>query len=206
MSLAGSGLKTRLLNLQDELWDRRLGIKTFGYRPARGAEHEPGWQVHYTPANYSNIFQGLELAGANRDDTFTDLGSGMGRAVFAARYKGVKHATGVEILPDLYELAKDNKRISRADGIDFICSDAADVDLRKTTLLYLFHPFGAGTVEKVLQKLKSDHSPKLRIIYVNPVYRGVFNSQGWLSGGEISPAPFHFGPAESYEVGVWRAG
>ena len=79
----GRGYKTRLLNPHDEFWDRRLGVRTFGFHPGTGNAGDPDWQVHYAPTPYSEIFRLLNLVDLSNEDVFVDLGSGMGRTTFA---------------------------------------------------------------------------------------------------------------------------
>src|SRR4051812_12438293 len=139
--MIGRGYKTRLLNPYDEFWDRRLGVHTFGYRPATGSGDAPDWRLHYTPAPYRSILYSLRQAGLGPNDVFTDLGSGMGRVVFTASWLGAKQANGIEVLPDLCEVAEQNRKNSRLSGrtIAFACANARDVDLSLTTVLFIFH-------------------------------------------------------------------
>ena len=48
----GRGYKNRLLHPYDEFWDRRLGVRTFGYHPATGGAGDDDWRVHYQPTPY----------------------------------------------------------------------------------------------------------------------------------------------------------
>lgn len=206
--LAGKNYKTRLQNPHDEFWDRRLGVRTFGFRPATGSEASPDWQLHYTPAPYSGIFYALQHAGLNRDDVFTDLGSGMGRVVFAASWLGAAKAQGVEILPDLCEIADRNRQrshIAKRD-ISFINGNARDVDIASTTLLFIFHSFGADTLEIVLRQFERTRSPRLRIIYMNPVYNDMLKSKAWLKSGRIIQPPKRtLSSTRSWPVAIWEA-
>src|SRR5262249_23036375 len=128
--LRGRGYKDRLLNPHDELWDRRLGVRTFGFHPASGRP-EGDWRLHYTPVPYRDMFRFLRIIELSSDDVFTDLGSGLGRAVFAASWTGARRAIGVEIVEHLCEKAEENRRQSRLANRDikFICTHAADCHL-----------------------------------------------------------------------------
>src|SRR4029078_235190 len=85
------GIKARLLNPYDAYWDWKLGINTFCYHPASN-ERESDWKVHYPPTPYRDIFDLLRVVKLNGDDVFVDLGSGLGRAVFAAGWVGCSAA------------------------------------------------------------------------------------------------------------------
>ena len=204
--MIGKGYQTRLLNPHDEFWDRRLGVHTFGYRPETGSGDKPNWQLHYTPAPYSSIFYSLQHAGLGRDDVFTDLGSGMGRVVFAASWMGAKQANGVEILSDLSETAEQNRRSSRLSDrpIKFTCANARDVDLSSTTVLFIFHSFGADTLVAVLHNFEKQRGSNARIVYMNPVFNEVVKSQTWLKRGEIIKPPKRLiSTTTNWEVAIW---
>jgi hypothetical protein len=72
-TLRGRGYKTRLVNLGDEYWDRRLGVETFGNHPGSSSELQD-LKVHYTPALYSDIFSFLRIVNLSEADVFTDFG------------------------------------------------------------------------------------------------------------------------------------
>lgn len=70
-------------------------------------------------------------------DIFYDLGSGSGRAVFAARFVGdFKECVGIELLSNLHELASSVKSLYRFQyqhkfihqHVQFVCSDLLDYD------------------------------------------------------------------------------
>lgn len=209
-SIAGHGYKTRLLNPLDEFWDRRLGVRTFGYRPGSGQEGMPNWQLHYTPTPYVDIFRSLQSAALTSDDSFTDLGAGMGRAVFAAGWLGVKRATGVEILPDLHELAIQNAQCCRLVNCDirFVCDNALNVTLADTSVLYIFHSFGDDVLRAVLRNLENrrETSRRLRIIYMNPVFNSVLKEFHWLEQiDEVAPSRNWLSTANHYNSAIWQS-
>src|ERR1019366_10180781 len=140
----GKSYKDRLLNPHDEFWDRRLGVRTFGYHPAMGDPGDNDWRVHYTPTPYSDIFRLLRMVGLRSDDVFVDLGSGMGRTVFAASWLGARRAVGIEVVPELCDKAKQNHKQSRlaSRDIEFICTNAQGYRNPDITVLFMFHPFG----------------------------------------------------------------
>ena len=182
----GKGYKTRLLNPHDEFWDQRLGVRTFGFLPGTGNEGDRDWQVHYAPTPYCDIFRVLKRVDLNKDDVFTDLGSGMGRAVFCASWMGAQRAIGVEIVPDLCATATQNHLRSRlaSRNIEFICANALDFKCHDTTVLFMYHPFGEATLRQVLKNIEAERMEgpctRLRIIYVNPVFDAVLQQTKWL--------------------------
>jgi uncharacterized protein VirK/YbjX/SAM-dependent methyltransferase len=178
-------LKTRLLNPLDELWDRRLGIRTVGFLPAIGDADAPDWRAHYVPTRYPALLQALRHVGVGPDDTFVDYGCGLGRVVFAASWLGAKRAIGVEIDPALCAGAETNRRACRLDAerIEFACKSAESYAPSDVSVIYLFHPFGAGTLKAVLDNLEAqlaDQPRHVRLVYENPIHGDVIDSMpGW---------------------------
>lgn len=212
-ALQGRNLRARLTQPLDELWDRRLGISTFGHHPATGAPGDREWYVHYIPSPYRDIFDVLKAAKLSSDDVFTDLGCGLGRVAFAASWMGARRATGVELVPWLAEGAKENRRRCKLQDrdIEFFERNAVDHNLADTTLLYMFHPFGGQILAEVLEKARSDRKAAavtrpLRIAYVNPVCEDVLRESGWLRRTHDLPARKQLlSTALHYDTSFWES-
>lgn len=208
----GKGIKTRLLNPHDLYWDIKFGVNTIGFYPARGREGDIDWRLHYTPAPYSDIFRLLSMVNLDSRDVFVDLGSGLGRTVFAASWLGARKAIGVEIAPELHERASRNQQHSRVSNqnIEFVRANARDYEHNKTSVLFMFHPFGEETMKRVLRNLATVRrrlsGPELRILYMNPVFDHVLEQSGWLERIGFAP-PFRrrLSNAPSYTTSLWRA-
>lgn len=207
IKIKGTGLKTRLLNIRDELWDRRLGINTFDFSPAIGMPGDPQWQGHYVPYTYRGVFSALKHVGLGHHDTFVDLGSGLGRAVFAAASLGAR-SIGVEINPTLHEGAHRNLSLCSINRelINFRCMSAEEYGHDDTTVLYMFNPFGAGTMEAVFLQLaatfRENPINELRIIYINPILDGVIEKAGtgWLQRYDHWQPK----PGSKYAISFWN--
>jgi hypothetical protein len=208
----GYGYKDRLLNPRDEFWDRRLGVRTFGYYPATGKPGDDEWRVHYTPTPYSDIFRLLRMINLCSDDVFVDFGSGMGRTVFAASWLGAARAIGIEVVENLCEKANENRRRSclSKQGIEFVCMPAQDYFNSDMTVCFMFHPFGKATLAQVLHNIEVIRAGAqflpLRIVYVNPVYDFVLEQKSWLKCiGRVPPAKPWPSTAAHYETSLWQA-
>lgn len=212
-ALRNRALRLRLTQPLDELWDRRLGIHTFGHRPGSGRQGDAEWYLHYAPTPYRDLFRVMRAASLGANDIFTDLGAGMGRAVFAASWLGARRAIGIELLPDLAAIAEQNRRNSRLRDRDIVfrAANALDESLLGTTLLYMFHPFGEQVMERVLaqaRRARADAgvSQPLRIIYVNPVCEDVLAASGWLRQvDDLPPRPQLLSTAKHYRATIWRS-
>jgi hypothetical protein len=211
--LRNRGIKTRILNPIDALWDYRLGVQTFGFHPASGNEGDGDWRLHYTPTPYSDILKLLKMIDIGQNDVFVDLGAGLGRAVFAASYLGARRSIGVEIVPGLCSGAESNRVRSAlaSRDIQFVCGNAQNYDHHDTTVIFMFHPFGIETTRKVLQNIEARRAdkatpPPFRVIYMNPVYDELFEQCGWLERIARLPPPRRWlSAANSYYVSLWRS-
>jgi len=208
----GKGYKYRLLNPWDELWDRRLGIRTFGFGQDKGDPSGDDYQVHYEPTPYYHIFRLLRMIDLREDDVFVDLGSGMGRPVFAASWLGAASAIGVEASRDLHDISVENKQNSRlADrDIRFHCQLAQNYRNPDMTVLFMAHPFGERTLSRVIKNAEKDRSGSrrrpLRILYINPLYEFVLERTKWLKHvGRPRVVKSWPSTAGHYEASIWKA-
>lgn len=209
-NLRGKGLRNRLLHPRDAVWDQRLGVQTFGFIPDVGDTTDADWQGHYSPTPYRDVFAVLKHAGLTAEDVVVDLGCGLGRVVFAANRLGARRAVGVEIDPKLHRQCLDSIRHGgyTADRVEFVCTPAQNFWHDDTTVLFMFHPFGSGTLRSVIEGLDAalDARPRpLRLIYVNPVHDDVIASSRHLEQVEHWPLrmPSSF-VSHRYAVTFWR--
>jgi predicted RNA methylase len=152
----------------------------------------------------------LRHAGVGAGDVFVDLGCGLGRVVFAASRLGADRAVGVEIDAPLVAQCKQSAQRGGypAEAVDFVCAPAQTYAHDDTTVLFMFHPFGAGTVREVVAGLDAalDARPrKLTVIYFNPVFDEVLGESRHLKRIEHWPERHatRFEGAR-YAVSFWR--
>jgi SAM-dependent methyltransferase len=181
--LEGKGYKARIRSWRDELWDRRLGISTFGRRDGVGKENDDHFQGHYEAAHYRDLFLMFEHIGLAKDDVFLDLGCGLARSMFVAARMGVKQAIGVEIDQGLVDVAKLN--IARSgfspDRVQVVCAGAEQYINHDVTFLYLFNSFGRATLRLVLENLVDSlkkNPRKFKFIYYNPLQEHLLAETG----------------------------
>ena len=172
---------TSLINRMDDLiWEKRLGVTTTGgvMSPHPDANFY-GWLSYHT---YFKIFDYLRLKPA---DVVVDLGSGKGRPSFIAAQYPIHESVGVEIHPPLYAIAEANRmslKMSRA-PVRFVCQSATDFDYDSTTVIVMFHPFGAETMNAVLARVGESlrRRPRdLRIAYGNPMLGALITAKPWM--------------------------
>lgn len=201
----GSGLKTRLLNPVDEMWDRRFGVNTVGFLPEVGPPDSPLYRAGYVPTKYQRVVEALRHVGVGPDDVVLDLGCGLGRAVFTAAWLGARRSVGVEIDPTLVRQAQEDHRTSRLKNRDvqFVCGRAEEGHgMEDVTVLFMFNPFGTGIMQSVVQNLEASlrKTPRrLRIAYENPLQHAVLDASpllkrtaDWPVQKRTSPHPISF--------------
>jgi SAM-dependent methyltransferase len=203
--LRGTELKTRLLNPHEEYWDRKLGIRTFGYHPG-GDLDDPAHANYYMPTSYFDLLKIFKRLALRSDDIFVDLGSGMGRAVFLASHLGVRKSIGVELVPSLHETAEANRRGGDWPNVEFHLGDAREKIFPDVTLLWMFNPFGPAIMKEMLAKLQAQRTGQLRIIYLNPLHDEVLERAGWLQKADTIPRSNNlFGTRQRFDASIWQS-
>ncbi len=206
-------IRNRIANPVDEYWDRKLGVRTFGWHAGTGVPGGVDAYLPFVPSAYRDIFQYLRAASIGPEDVFVDLGSGLGRTVFAASWLGAKRAVGVELIEALTEGAEANRKRStlKDHDIEFICANALEFAEPGMTILYMFHPFGEAVLEQVLANIKATRNAAagakpLRIVYANPCYENALERAGWLrKTAHIMPEKRRFAKIGRFETAIWES-
>jgi SAM-dependent methyltransferase len=114
--------------------------------------------------------------------TFLDLGSGKGRALLLASRFPFRRILGIELSPQLNQIANANIRLFSAPWqqchqIESRNADAATLDYPSGPLvLYLYNPFLAPVLKRCLHNLLRSLASEPReiyLIYVNPAFEHV---------------------------------
>lgn len=150
----------------------------------------PGKPDFYNTAYYaispSTLRQAIERLPQGTDGlrgfTFVDLGCGKGRALLVAAAYGFRQIVGVELSGDLVRIAETNTaahpRVLVQQG------DAAEFRYPETPLvIFLYHPFLAPVLKRVLRNLERQYRSKPRkiyLLYANPSYFRVMARCGFL--------------------------
>jgi len=114
--------------------------------------------------------------------TFIDLGSGKGRTLLMASEYPFRRVIGVELLPDLDGIARENIASFKNDAqrcftVESVCQDAREYEFPNEPLLvYLFNPFLESGLDRVVAKLERslrEHPREVVILYHNPLIESV---------------------------------
>jgi len=176
-------------------FDAEFGVRTSGLVAGRhlkiGHRHDRHATAYYGVA--PSVFRWLvrrwaksRPAGAMAETTFVDLGAGMGRAVLLASEFEFKRVIGVELHPTLAGIARKNGREWRKAGREcapmrIVEGDAAEFALPDgPVLVFLFNPFGAAVLRRVLKSWPVGSGLPLDLIYVNNEQEHVLEmARGW---------------------------
>jgi len=172
-------------------FDVEFGVRTSGLIAGRhlhaGHRHDRHVTAYYAVA--PSVFQGILVRWRQCRPiapidayTFVDLGAGMGRALLLAAAYPFRAVAGVELHPTLARIARRNLALWRAAGrtrvpLRMHCRDAADFPLPPgPCLVFLFNPFGAPVLRRLLQMWKQNFASRagqLDILYVNDEHKNV---------------------------------
>ena len=115
----------------------------------------------YVPTDYRG-FRGVLNAFRIRagEDVFLDFGSGMGRAVILAARHPFRKIYGVEIAPQLNEIARQNVRRAlprlKCRDIELVTANAMEFAIPDdVTVIYFFNPFGDEVLAEVLNNIRA---------------------------------------------------
>jgi SAM-dependent methyltransferase len=117
----------------------------------------------YLPTPWLIVDEMLKLADIRADDVVYDLGSGDGRLVITAAKRFKARGVGIELQPELIELANASaKKEDVADRVKFVQGDLFETDIREATvvMLYLLPQFVTRLVPRFLSELR----PGTRIV------------------------------------------
>jgi SAM-dependent methyltransferase len=166
-------------------FDEQYGVRTSGLVPGRhlksGHRHDRHATAYYgvAPSVFHwlvNRWQRSRPAAPIDQFTFIDLGAGMGRAVLLAAEMPFRQVIGVELNPTLVRTARKNAAIWRTSGrgaspIRIEQCDAAEFTSPPgPCLVFLFNPFGATVMKRLLARMSvafADRLGQLDILYVN---------------------------------------
>jgi SAM-dependent methyltransferase len=162
----------QLERLADRLFDRGLDTSQHAYLP----EHEPLDRVLYVASPWHVLPRALRYVGVSDSDTFVDFGCGKGRVVHQAARRPFRRVIGVEISPDLAEIARTNlaarRHQHRCGSVEIVVADATQFPVPDDlTIAFLFRPFERETLEAVLNGIVEsiDRNPRrVRMIYAWP--------------------------------------
>jgi SAM-dependent methyltransferase len=169
-------------------WDQGVNTTsaTVGWRNRLlGVLHSP-----YQPTEPALFREMVESLGIDPTRyTFLDLGSGKGRTLLMASEYPFRRVLGVELLPELNQIAQKNIREFKSDQrkcqvVESVCQDARVFEFQEEPLLiYLFNPFLESGLSQVVRNLERSLQASPRpvvILYHNPLLASVLDASAAL--------------------------
>lgn len=116
--------------------------------------------------------------------TFIDIGAGKGRALLLASEFGFRRIIGVEILPELAEVARENvlefERRGMCSGIEVICDSATNFTFpAEPAVVFLFNPLPQSSLRMFLENLErwlGQNPDPVYVVYANPIFEQTITS------------------------------
>ena len=113
-------------------------------------------------------------------DAIVDFGCGKGGILISLSKYPFGKITGVEIAPELVQIAESNIRKLKIRNVDVVCSDAAEFkELDEYNYFYFFDPFPCSVMQDVIANIEQSIQRKPRkvtIIYLNPLCHDLIES------------------------------
>ncbi|HET9086190.1 MAG TPA: class I SAM-dependent methyltransferase, partial [Acidobacteriaceae bacterium] len=121
--------------------------------------------------------------------TFIDVGCGKGRALLLAQRYRFHQLVGLEISPELAQIARENQYKfhaywNLANPVNVLPCDAAEfVWPEEPSVLFLYHPFARPVMMRLIEKLRKSlraHPRELYLLYANPELHDALLKAGFL--------------------------
>jgi 16S rRNA G966 N2-methylase RsmD len=166
-----------LFTLTEWAEDLRLGVDTRGnLRPAELGIQDPD-AGSYQPSSFRDLRRIMrELAIRPDREVLVDYGSGKGRVLIEAARHPFRRVLGIEICPQLSEIARTNllrnRHRHRCPEVAVAVADAARFPPpRDATMFFFYNPFWGDCLRAVMALIRrslDEHPRPVTIIYLNP--------------------------------------
>lgn len=170
------GLKVRFKKLDLEF----VSVSDLGLSEARSH-----WYSNSGGPELARVLRQLHIGPSSRG---LDLGSGKGGAVLTMADQPFTRVTGVELSPQLVEIARENARRLGLRNVNFVQSDAAAYrDLDEYTHVYMYNPFPCAVMQAVLGNFAESFGRRerpLTLVYKNPVCHDAIEASGLFAKAE----------------------
>ena len=204
-------------------FDRVHGTDTSGFVGADKLPENESARAHavcYAGSQPSVLRVALAELPALESFTFLDLGCGKGRPLLVASEFPFRDILGVELSPSLAKVARRNaviiaERYPQRTAVRIAVADASRFPLPAGDLvLFLYHPFDAELIAKVVAGVEEALSAERRSIYVvyyNPVAGHCFDASPMLRRRFARLLPYAaeergYGPDEADPLVIWQSG
>jgi SAM-dependent methyltransferase len=166
-------MRWRLVRAEAALWNGYFGVDT--ERPFdRTAYQGLTDAIPYEPLPWYLLRRAFAALKLTERDVFLDYGSGMGRVLLMAARQRARRVVGLEFLPPLAALARQNLETARArlrSPVEVIVDDARTWQVADdVTVAFLFNPFTGLVMQGAQARLADslERRPRqLRVLYAH---------------------------------------
>lgn len=182
----------------DLAYERRYRVHTSGrvFRDVHDAEN-----IYYVAVSWRQLRRALPPGSVTERDVFIDLGSGMGRAVLeaAATYPFAR-VIGVELIPDLHEIAQRNlattSRRLRSTNVELVCQDVRRYRIPDdVTIFFMNNSVRGALFGEVMAAIDASYRRRpraMRLVYHSPLEDEVIMGTGvWRRVRTVRPRRAH---------------
>lgn len=202
--------------------DRLYGIDTSGFVSVDRLHVDPTLTRHMLPyagSQPSIIRRAIASLPELDGYSFVDLGCGKGRPLSVASEFPFRRVIGVELSPDLCNVARKNaaaihRRFPERPPIDIVQGNAARFTAPAgKVVLFFYHSFDAEFIAHLAENLERSLAGSLEhlfVIYYNPVWGEVLDRSPalvrWRADTmRYDPSELGFGPDSEDTVVVWQS-
>jgi SAM-dependent methyltransferase len=203
-------------------FDRSYGTDTSGFVPPERMGLDPALSRHMMPyagSQPSIVRRAIAALPEQEGYCFVDLGCGKARPLLIASEFPFRRLVGVELSPDLANIARANAARIRRDfpgrpAIDIVEGDASRFMLPSGNIvLFVYHAFDADFVRLLVKNLEDGLSGPLEhlfVIYYNPVLGAELDASPALTRWYAETLPYDsselgFGPDREDTVVIWQS-
>jgi len=158
-----------------------VSLDALGFSPERSVGHGATFGPELNP-----VLRSLPIKAT---DAVIDFGCGKGGALLALAHFPFCRVDGVELSPEMVQIAHRNLTRMGASNVRIFNCDAADFqDLDIYTYVYMYNPFPGAVMRRVTQNLADSlaRSPRqLIFIYKNPVCHNALLDFGFRKTSEF---------------------
>jgi Histone methylation protein DOT1 len=136
--------------------------------------------VPYQPTPVRHILDLIATATIAENDTFVDLGSGLGHVpLLVSLFTGAR-SFGIEVQTAYVASAQECAQSLRLSRVRFIPQDAREADLSGGTVFYLYSPFSGSILDHVLNSLQRESTRRpIKVCSLGPCTR-TLAKETWL--------------------------
>lgn len=137
-------------------------------------------------------------------DAVIDLGCGKGGALLTMAEYPFARVDGVELSPQLAQIAQQNvDRLHIKNSKLFCCDAASFTELDVYTYFYMYNPFPKVVMSAVISNITCSlqrHARNATLIYKNPVFHDVVVNAGFRKSADIREPHLHHG----FSIYMWH--